>query len=136
MISQTAEYALRAMVYLAKQWPEPCTAREIAGVTHVPAGYLSTILGDLARDRLVNSQRGKRGGFVLAGEPDELTLLTIVQAVAPLHRITECPRKVPEHCPQLCPLHQFLDDQIARLHETFGAVTLGQLVTGTPAIFP
>jgi Rrf2 family nitric oxide-sensitive transcriptional repressor len=136
VISQTAEYALRAMVYLAKRAGQPCTAKEIARVAHIPASYLATILRDLARVGMVSSQRGKRGGFLLDRSPTDVTLFAIVQAVAPLHRITECPRQVPEHCPDLCPLHRFLDDQIARLHDSFRAKTLGELMSGSPAMFP
>ena len=65
MISQTAEYALRAIVYLAGQ-ELPQTTQQIAATTRVPAGYLSKVLQALARGGLVHSQRGLHGGFTLA----------------------------------------------------------------------
>ena len=64
MISQTAEYALRAMVFLAMR-ESAATNEQIAQVTKVPPGYLSKILQQLGKAKLVSSQRGLGGGFVL-----------------------------------------------------------------------
>lgn len=136
MISQTAEYALRAMTYLAKRWPEPVTGAEIAAVSGVPSSYLSKILNGLSRGELVRSRRGKKGGFVLARDPADVALLDVIQAVDPLRRILVCPRQIPEHCAELCPLHRFLDDQIASLMDALGGRTVGELLSGHPAVFP
>jgi Rrf2 family nitric oxide-sensitive transcriptional repressor len=136
VLSRTAEYALRAMVYLAKRDGESISIREIADAAGVPQSYLSKIMHGIARANLVLSQRGKNGGFTLAREPAALTLFDIVQAVDPIHRITECPRGVEEHCDRLCPLHTFLDQQIAHLHESFRGQTIAMLMSGSPAVFP
>ncbi len=47
MFSQTAEYALRAVVYLASQPGTPRTTQEIAKATQVPTGYLSKVMQSL-----------------------------------------------------------------------------------------
>ena len=57
MITQTAEYALRAMVYLADQ-EEPRTTNAIAEKTQVPAGYLAKVMQVLSKAGLVHAQRG------------------------------------------------------------------------------
>ena len=69
MISQTAEYALRAIVYLADQGGVARTTSEIAETTQVPAGYLAKVMQSLCRAGLVKSQRGLNGGFKLAHDP-------------------------------------------------------------------
>jgi len=47
MISQTVEYALRAVVHLAAESPESRTTQQLAQVTQVPAAYLSKVLQSL-----------------------------------------------------------------------------------------
>jgi len=85
MLSQTAEYALRAMVHLAREAPDDASlqAEEIAEALDVPRNYLSKILHALARRNLLHSTRGPHGGFRLAGPPEELPLARIVEVFDP-----------------------------------------------------
>lgn len=128
MFSQTAEYALRTMVWLAAQGPAPRTTQQIAEATRVPPGYLSKILQVLGRANLVNSQRGLNGGFVLAVSADRLTLLDIVNAVDPIKRITKCPVGIESHSGQLCPVHHRLDRAIAEIERVLGDATIAELI--------
>ena len=52
MFSQTVEYALRAIVHLADQAPNPCTTEQIAKATKVPQAYLSKVLQSLRQLKL------------------------------------------------------------------------------------
>lgn len=128
MISQTAEYALRAIVYLANQEQSPRTTTQIAESTQVPAGYLAKVLQNLSRAGLVHSQRGLNGGFTLAHDPRELSILTVVNAVDPIHRIAECPLGIPSHGRRLCPLHHRLDQAAAMIEKTFGETMVAELL--------
>jgi Rrf2 family protein len=80
MFSQTVEYALRAVVYLAAQAPSPRTTVQIAAATLVPEAYLSKVLQELTRAKLLHSKRGRGGGMVLAKTPCELTILEVVNS--------------------------------------------------------
>ncbi len=124
MITQTTEYALRAVVFLADQ-TEPKTTNAIAKMTLVPAGYLSKVLQGLSKAGLVHSQRGLHGGFVLTKSPQELTVLTVVNAVEPIRRFHECPLGL--HGKNLCPLHRKLDDAAQAIEATFGDTTIADL---------
>jgi Rrf2 family protein len=80
MLSQTAEYALRAVLYLADHRDDgPLGADELANVLGVPRNYLSKTLHRLTRERILASARGKGGGFRLAADPRRLTLLRVVE---------------------------------------------------------
>jgi len=129
MISQTAEYALRAVVYLADQNGEPRTTARISEGTQLPAGYLAKVMQLLSRGRLVNSQRGLHGGFTLARDADSLTVLEVINAVDPIQRFHECPLKIQTHGPELCPLHRKLDDAGRMLEESFGDTTIASLLS-------
>ena len=74
MLSQSVEYALRAVVFLAREG-EPRTTAQVADATQVPAAYLSKVLQGLARASIVRSQRGIGGGMTLVPDPDELTIV-------------------------------------------------------------
>jgi Rrf2 family protein len=131
MISQTAEYALpaeyalRAVVYLADQ-NDPQTNAQIAEATEVPVGYLAKVMQSLSRARVVTAQRGLRGGFKLAHTPDELTVLEVVNIVDPVRRFHECPLGL--HGINLCPLHRSLDNAAKAVEETFGETTIADLI--------
>lgn len=124
MITQTTEYALRAVVYLADQG-EPRTTNLIAQQTQVPAGYLAKVMQSLGRAGIVQAQRGLHGGFVLAIDPKKLTVLEVVSAVEPVRRIYECPLGL--HGENLCPLHRKLDDAAKLIEQTFGDTTIADL---------
>jgi Rrf2 family protein len=127
MISQTAEYALRAVAYLATHTPTPQTNAQIAKHTQVPLGYLAKVMQSLGRAGLVRSQRGLSGGFVLADDPAKLDILRVISAVEPSRRIKSCPLGLPGHA-KLCPLHQRLDQAAAMVEEAFRRTTVQELV--------
>ena len=130
MFSQTVEYALRAVVYLAYESPEPRTTVQIADATKVPRNYLSKILQWLAREGIVSTQRGVGGGVTLAKTPAELTILDVVRAVEPrsVQRTTTCPLGLKAHGARLCPLHKRLDDAVATVEAAFGGTTLAEIL--------
>lgn len=128
MFSQTAEYALRTIVWLAAQEGEARTTREIAAATRVPQGYLAKILQTLGRAGLVRSQRGLHGGFTLAADPAALSPLDVIDAVDPIRRIEACPLGIETHRERLCPLHRRLDDAVAHVRETLGAARIAELL--------
>lgn len=128
MLSQTTEYALRAVVFLAGRAPEPQTTGQIAGGTRVPTAYLSKVLQSLGRASIVRSRRGLHGGFSLARDPAALTILEVIRAVDPLRRIETCPLGLVSHGANLCPLHRRLDDALARIEEAFGHTTLAEIL--------
>ena len=130
MISQTTEYALRAVVLLARDAARALTVDQIAGETHVPGGYLAKVMQTLGRAGIVRSQRGVGGGFMLARSPDEITLLDVINAVDPIARICECPLKLSCHNSRLCGLHARLDAALARMEADLGGCSVASLYAG------
>lgn len=129
MISQTTEYALRAMVILSSDEKRLWPTAKIAELTRIPADYLSKVLQQLTRSGLTESIRGARGGFRLLKNPETLTILEVVQAVDPLPRILKCPLGIKSHGVHLCPLHKRLDEAMAMVEKAFSSTTLNELVS-------
>jgi Rrf2 family protein len=82
-VSTRGDYASRALLSLALRGPQPVptSVRDIADRTGLPQPYLEQILLALKGAGLVRSKRGVGGGYVLAREPEEITLAQIVSAV-------------------------------------------------------
>lgn len=123
ILSQTAEYALRAVVHLARHdGGTPLQATDLAAAAQVPENYLRKVLHELVRGGVLTSVRGKGGGFRLAVPAEQLTLLRVV---ARFDRITEqrrCLLGRPE-CSDTdpCPVHthwKLVAQQIATFFET------------------
>ena len=128
MLSQTVEYALRAVVHLASQSPAAQTTDQIAASTRVPRAYLSKVLQGLARGGIVQSQRGLGGGVTLSRPPAELTILQVVNAVEPIERIRTCPLGLAAHGVHLCPLHRRVDNALALVEQAFASTTLAEVL--------
>lgn len=129
MISQTAEYALRAVICLADSETR-LLKPAVAEATQVPPEYLSKVLQGLVKAGILESWRGPKGGFALARPASEMTVLEVVNAVDPIERILECPLGLADHDEALCPLHQRLDDAVAALQSTLGGATIEVLLCG------
>ncbi|MEY2727706.1 MAG: hypothetical protein RLZZ458_3573 [Planctomycetota bacterium] len=136
MISQSVEYALRAIVTIAQNAGRVCTAKEIAESTRVPPSYLPKLLQALSRGGIVSGQRGPNGGFQLLQPPEELTLWHVVNAIEPFQRIRECPLGIRSHSGQLCPLHSSLDHAMATAEELFRKMTVAQMLQQPGRVTP
>ncbi len=137
MISQTTEYALRAVVWLAGRPDEQLGTEKISDAIQVPRGYLSKVLQKLKRAGLVDSSPGRSGGFSLARNPADIRVLEVVNAVDPIQRILTCPLGLKSHGSNLCALHRRLDDDLARTEEAFASTTIIELIAdneGSPPL--
>src|SRR5688572_2894850 len=128
MFSSTSEYALRAIVHLASNPAKACTAAQIAEATRIPGGYVSKVLQDLGRAKLVTSQRGPNGGFLLARPAASISVLDVVNSVDPIQRILVCPLGIESHGTRLCKLHRKLDSAIAQAEETLRSAMIGDML--------
>jgi Rrf2 family transcriptional regulator, nitric oxide-sensitive transcriptional repressor len=128
MISQTSEYALRAVVFLAQHPDKPSTTAEIAKWTKVPEHYLSKVMLALAKHEVVYSKKGLHGGYVLAHEPESLPLLNVINAVDPIKPIKSCPLKLKTHGTNLCRLHKKVNDTISMMEDMFRTSTIATIL--------
>lgn len=130
MFSQTQEYALRAVVWLAQRNDNaPVGHLLIADETAVPASYLSKVLQALVKAEILSSQRGVGGGFTLVRVPSELSVLEVVNAVDPVRRITTCPLGLKTHRRALCPMHARMDHALGLVEDALGKSKISELLS-------
>ncbi|NJL81976.1 MAG: Rrf2 family transcriptional regulator [Chloroflexaceae bacterium] len=82
-LSCKTEYALLALLELSSHYQqnEPLQIRQIAAQQHIPDRYLEQLLAVLRRGGFVRSQRGPKGGYLLAREPWKITLLEVINCL-------------------------------------------------------
>ena len=91
LFSKTTGYAIRALVYLARQEASClCGLQEIAAEEEIPPAYLGKILGDLRKHRLLHSVKGINGGYELSKAADSITLWDVVFIMDPLTNCNRC----------------------------------------------
>lgn len=128
LLSDAAEYAVRAVIWLAQEGSESKKVREIAGATCAAPGYLVKVLQSLAKAGILSAQRGTRGGFVLIRDPAQLSVLEVINAVDPVERIQRCPLHLESHRKSLCPMHQRIDEALATVEAGFRRSTIADLL--------
>lgn len=80
MLSKKTKYAINALIYLAKKPPkQPVLISEIAEKERIPKKFLETILLDMRNAGILNSKKGKGGGYYLIKKPEEVNLAEIIR---------------------------------------------------------
>ncbi len=90
-LSTRARYGTKAMLDLAINYGgRPVLLKSVADRQGIPGSYLENIMTSLVASGLVQSTRGKRGGFMLAKRPAEIRLSQIVQTVEGSLTLANC----------------------------------------------
>ena len=128
MISQTAQYALRAVVCLAIHPEGSLTVGQLATMTRVSPEYLSKVMQTLVRADLVTSKPGKTGGFSLKVPAERLSMLTIVEAIDPPTSEEPYPLDIQSYGSILRPLHQRLAQLTTMVKRECGRIMVKDLL--------
>ncbi len=107
IFSKKCEYGLQAVLYLAAQPKgEVIASDEIARKLGIPKEFISKILQSLTESGIIDSKKGKAGGFFLAKDPSKIRLIDIVAAIDGLGMFNSCVLGFPHCSPDNpCPLH-------------------------------
>jgi Rrf2 family transcriptional regulator, iron-sulfur cluster assembly transcription factor len=123
-ITRQADYAIRAVRYLAKLGPNQRAATStIAQEMKIPPSFLAKIISQLSIAGLLHTSRGARGGVTLAHEPGEISMLDVVEAIDGPILLNECVGD-PGNCPfsEDCLVHpiwvEVQESLVKRLRET------------------
>jgi len=97
-ITRQADYAVRAVLYLAKiDGGDRAPTSQIAREQHIPPSFLAKIVSQLSVAGVVQTSRGARGGVSLSRPPSNITLLEVVEAIDGPIALNECVRN-PNAC--------------------------------------
>lgn len=125
--STKAEYGLKAMVNLAQSYPKQKTSKEIAEEEDISQKYLERLLGALCNGEVLESNKGKMGGYVLAKEPKRISAGEVIEIldgeIAPMRCVGSFCRQ--EHC---CPSSIVWNKLGQQIKKTLYAIKLSDLI--------
>ncbi len=116
------------MTWLAMTPERLVATSELAEHTKVPPHYLAKVLQQLAAADLVTGRRGVGGGYKIAREAGDITMLEVIRAVSPVERIRACPLGIESHGTVLCPLHKRADAVAKAVIEIYDQHTLKDII--------
>jgi Rrf2 family protein len=112
VLSQRTRYAIRALLHLGDRYGEgPVQLTEIAEAQNIPAKFLTVILSEMRRAGLVDTLRGKEGGYWLARPPEQVTYGEIVRLTRGSLALVPCAARL-----AYTPCENCIDEDKCRLH--------------------
>ena len=129
IFSKKCEYGMQAILYLAaKEKGALVSAEEISKVLKIPREFISKILQSLKDSGLINSSKGKSGGFSLAKSSSRIKLIDIVAAIDGLDLFDNCVLGFPECSPNHpCPVHDTWGTLRTQAYDMLTSETLDKL---------
>ena len=131
-LTSKGRYAVMAMADLAKnRVKEPTSLTEISLRQGISIDYLEQLFSKLRKNNLVNSVRGPSGGYVLNKPPDEIKLLSIINAVDEKIKTVKCRKESKRSCNGKsikCITHNLWDDLEIHINKFFEDNTLNDVL--------
>lgn len=121
MFSKACEYAIRAMIFIAKKSAEGSTTGiiEIAKGIDAPQPFIAKILQELRRHGLVQSNKGPNGGFFIDDPKEKITLADVVRAIDGDRIFTGCALGLQKcNAKKPCPLHDEFNLIRSKMYDT------------------
>lgn len=135
MLSQTAEYALRAVAALAPSAGQLVPTTDLAKLADVPPPYLAKVLQQLASAKLIRGRRGVGGGYTLNRPAEEINLLEVVTAVGPL-REARTGQQIMALADGLHVLHELIDGSADVLRRRLEGTSVADVARQETAAHP
>ena len=129
LINKESDYAIRALIYLAKNQDKKSSSKEIAEKKKIPLPYVRRILSVLVEKKLIKSQEGKQGGFQLFKKPGEISLKSIIEIFQGKIQLSGCLYKG-HYCQnrKTCVVRKSLKKIEKKMKDEFQEVTLDKLL--------
>jgi Rrf2 family protein len=130
-LTRRGDYAIRAALAVADAAPASLSGQRIVAATGIPQTFLGQVMGDLVRKRIVTGRPGPGGGYRLATEASQVSLLSIVEAVEGPSRRTTCVlRGGACRVADRCRVHDAFSAAQERMLGSLAGVTLADLALG------
>ena len=132
MLSNTSRYAIRALIYLAvnKNSGRRIGIKKISKDLNIPSPFLGKILQALAKQKILNSTKGPKGGFSISDKSTEINLYDIIKIIDGDDLFDRCLIS-DKSCTELegnpCPIHKHYESIRENLTKMFESHTIQQL---------
>ncbi len=130
-VNTRVRYGLRAILRIAEGYGgPPISISTISHEQEISSKYLEQVISPLRRSGLVTSQKGVKGGYVLASSPEDITLWNVIQALDTHPHLVECVDN-PASCCRVddCVAHRVWSLLDGRLQDFWNGFTLADLLS-------
>jgi len=131
LITRASEYAILSLIFLASS-KEPMDSDTLSKNLSIPKSFLAKILQSMAKNNILKSYKGVNGGFALAKDAQEITMLEVMSSVegkAPA--VFDCAPS-PEICPSdkadVCSIWPFLNKLQGKIDDFLENLTLADII--------
>jgi FeS assembly SUF system regulator len=134
-VTKLADYGIVLMTYMAcPEGPATHNARDLSREVQLPLPMVSKILKSLAREGLLTSHRGIKGGYTLSRRPEETSIAEIIRALEGPIALTECTDRTHGDCglEQQCPTRGNWHRINSAVRDALQRVTLADMVQPIP----
>lgn len=135
LLTKDTDYAIRALIVLAKDSNQYLSARIIAKEQKMPYQFLRTIMQKLIKNKLVESKEGASGGFKIKKDPKKIKITDIIHIFQGNITLTEClfRKKICQNR-KTCPLRREIKRIEWRLEDEFNKLTINKLLKKTSLV--
>jgi Rrf2 family protein len=129
LLNRDTDYAVKALLYISKKNPERISVSELVKELNIPKPFLRKTLQTLNREGVLNSFKGKGGGFVLAMPPEEILLTRLIDIFQKPVKLAECIFKK-KICSDIgtCPLKKRIDALEQHVISELESITIESLL--------
>ncbi|MBA7560427.1 Rrf2 family transcriptional regulator [Candidatus Atribacteria bacterium 1244-E10-H5-B2] len=129
LITRNTDYAVRALCFIAEQKQEVISAGQLVKSLEIPRPFLRKILQSLNKKGLLNSSKGKGGGFTLALPPEKISLMDVMKIFQGPIRLNECKFKKSD-CPYIddCLLKKKIDEIEKEVIAKLKTITIASII--------
>jgi Rrf2 family protein len=129
LLNRDTDYAVKALLYITQKNPKRMSVSELVNALDIPRPFLRKILQILNREGVLNSFKGKGGGFVLAMPPEEILLTRLIDIFQKPVKLTECIFKE-KICSDIgtCPLKKRIDALEQHVISELESITIESLL--------
>lgn len=129
LINRDTDYAVKALLYIAQKDQERISVSELVKAMDIPRPFLRKILQTLNKEGVLDSSKGKGGGFVLAIPPEKILLLRLIDIFQKPVKLTECIFK-DKICSDIgtCPIKKRIDTLEQHVISELESITIESLL--------
>ncbi len=135
LLSKTAEYGIRAVLYISLNQPKLIRAVDIAKDLKVPYHFLAKVIQKLVKAGILRSKRGKKGGLTLKKSPEKIKLIDVVIALDGEEIFKNCVLGLP-NCSDKnpCSVHDYWKNIREQIRQMLSERSIQELLNGAVKI--
>lgn len=127
-LSKTSEYALRILIFMAKEPEKLYSAKHLIEKLKVSDKYLRKLMTDMSKSGFIKSSQGRDGGYTFARDINEIFLYDIIDSVEGMAKLNGCVLGFDEcSCANPCAMHNIWEDKRNDMNKLFSETRLSDM---------